>query len=150
MDMLREICSELETILDHVESDCQVIIHGLNNLGNYASSYAVSRLVRKLQILGSWIIVLVERLYKEHKGHGHVCVFLTERDGITVHWVENKRIVADKSWFASFGETVLSLEEAIDLICHLMKEVGSNDWYQVVDWLGRYGKSPGLDFDKLP
>jgi len=150
MEMLKEICSEVEKVLDHVENDCQVIIHSLNDFGNYVSSYAAWRLGRKLQILGSWIIVLVEGLYKEHKGKGYVCVFLTQKEGITVHWVETKKIVADKSWFEAYGSKVLSPEEAIGIICEMVDEIVSNNWVKVMEWLNKYGKSPGLDFSKFP
>ena len=150
MSALSDACQELRQVLAKVEGQCQVVLESIGLFNDHASSYALVRLSRKLAILGYWIIGLTKQLYEEHKGDGYVCVFLTKRDGITVHWVEDKKIVADKSWFASFGSTVLSVEGAIDIICQLIKELGSNNWPKVVDWLSMYGKSPGLDFSKLP
>lgn len=147
---LNDACHELRLVLAQIEGECQDTRDHLNEFEKYAGSYAINRLIRKLAILSYWIIGKTKRQYEEHRGHGYVCVFLTERDGITVYWVEDEKIVADKSWFASFGSTVLSVEEAIDIICQLIKELGSNNWPRVIDWLSKYGKSPGLNFDKLP
>ena len=83
------------------------------------------------------------------QGKGYVCVFLTQKEGITVHWVENKEIVADKSWFEAYGSKVLSPDEAIFIICEMVDEIVSNNWVKVMEWLNKYGKSPGLDFDKF-
>ena len=149
MSALSSACQELRQVLAKVEGRCQVILESISEFNDHAGSYLLVRLSRKLTILGRWIIGLTKRFYEEHKGSGYVCVFLTERDGITVHWIENKEIVADKAWFASQGSTVLSVEEAIDTICQLINDLGSNNWVKVVDWLKIYGKSPGLDFSKF-
>ena len=150
MSVLTGTCQELRQALAKVEGQCQVALESISEFNDHAGSYLLVRLSRKLTILGYWIIGLTERLKKEHKGGGYVCVFLTERDGITVHWIENEKIVADKAWFASRGSTVLSVEKAIDTVCQLINDLGSNDWGKVVEWLKVYGKSPGLDFSKFP
>lgn len=150
MSVLSGKCQELRQVLAKVEGQCQVMLEDISEFDNHAGSYALIRISRKLAILGYWIIALTKRLYEEHKGGGYVCVFFTERDGITVHWIQNKEIVADKAWFASHGSTVLSVEKAIDTICQLINDLGSNNWIKVVEWLKIHGKSPGLDFSKFP
>lgn len=149
MSALSDACQELRQVLAKVEGQCQVVLESIGEFNDHASSYALVRLSRKLAILGYWIIGLTKRLYEEHKGGGYVCVFLTESNGVTVHWIENEEIVADKAWFASQGSTVLSVDEAINTIVQLTNELALNHWAKVVHWLNRYGKSPGLDFSKF-
>ena len=150
MSELSCTCQELRQVLDKVEGQSQTAVESIGEFNDRAGSYLLVRLSRKLAILGYWTIGLAKRLYEEHKGSGYVCVFLTERDGITVHWIENKEIVADKAWFASHGSIVLSVEEAISTIGQLINDLGLNNWVKVVEWLKIYGKSPGLDFSKFP
>ena len=150
MSVLSGTCQELRQALAKVEGQCQVALESIGESNDRAGSYLLVRLSRKLAILGYWTIGLAKRLYEEHKGSGYVCVFLTERDGITVHWIENKEIVADKAWFAFHGSIVLSVEEAISTIGQLINDLGLNNWVKVVEWLKIYGKSPGLDFSKFP
>lgn len=150
MSALSSTCQELQQILAKVEGQCQVALESISEFDDYAASYLLVRLSRKLAILGGWTIGLTKRVYEEHKCGGHVCVFLTEHSGITVHWIENEEIVADKAWVESQGLTVLSVEEAINTIGQLINDLGSNDWVKVVEWLKTYGKSPGLDFSNFP
>ena len=150
MSVLSGTCQELRQVLAKVEGQCQVALESIGEFNDRAGSYLLVRLSRKLAILGYWTIGLAKRLYEGHIGSGYVCVFLTERDGITVHWIENKEIVADKAWFASHGSIVLSVEEAISTIGQLINDLGLNNWVKVVEWLKIYGKSPGLDFSKFP
>jgi hypothetical protein len=147
---LSDVCRELQQVLAKVEGQCQVALESIGEFNDHVGSYLLVRLSRKLAILGYWTIELTKRLYEEHKGSGYVCVFLTEHNGITVHWIENEEIVADKAWFASHGSTVISVEKAIDTICQFINDLGSNNWVKVVEWLKTYGKSPGLDFSKFP
>ena len=149
MGELRESCHKLENVLDQVEAKCGVFITDLKDFNNYVASYALYRLCRKLQIIASWITVCVERLYEEHNGEGHVCVFLTQKAGVTVHWVETREIVADKAYYQAYGSIVLSPEEAIVIIAQLIDGLVLNNWAEAIDWLNKYGKSPGLDFDKF-
>ena len=150
MSVLSGTCQELRQVLAKVEGQCQVALESISEFNDHAGSYLLVKLSRKLAILGYRTIGLAKRLYEEHKGSGYVCVFLTERDGITVHWIENKEIVADKAWFASHGSIVLSVEEAISTIGQLINDLGLNNRVKVVEWLKIYGKSPGLDFSKFP
>ena len=150
MSELSCTCQELRQVLVELEGQCHEVLGSIGEFNDHATSYLPVKISRKLAILGYWIIGLAKRLYEEHKGSGYVCVFLTERDGITVHWIENKEIVADKAWFASHGSIVLSVEEAISTIGQLINDLGLNNWVKVVEWLKIYGKSPGLDFSKFP
>lgn len=149
MEPLKETCGELEKVLSHIENDCQAILASLNEFDCYVGSYAVAGLTRKLQILSCWIIALAESLYKEHKGQGYVCVFLSEARGINILWVEREEIVADKAYFEAYGSKVLSVEEATEIIIDLLNELASGNWAKVVDWVNKYGNSPGLDFNKF-
>ena len=150
MSLLKDTCYELEQTLTLAEVECQVIIGCLNEFENYAGLYVIGRLLTRLTILAQWVTTETVRLYKEHQGKGYVCVFLTQRYGVAAYWVEDEKLVADKAYFASFGSTVTSPEVVMEVIRQLIECLHSNDWSTVVDWLNRYGKSPGLDFDKLP
>jgi len=150
MKTLGESCHELEKVLSCIEDDCQLILTSLDKFEGYVGSYAIGRLIRKLTILGAWIIAQAESLYEQHNGQGYVCVFLSEARGMNVLWIETEEIVANKARFASYGSTVLSVEKAIDTICQLISDLGSNNWVKVVEWLKIYGKSPGLDFSNFP
>ena len=132
-----------------MEDHCQVILTELNEFEEYVASYAIRRLVRKLTVLAWWVITMAERLYKEHSFQGYVCVFLSERNGLAVHWVETEEIVANKAFFEAGGSKVLSLEEVNYIVAKMTKELGDGNWAKVMDWLNRHGKSPGLDFNKF-
>jgi len=149
MTALDDVYHEMAQSLLELEEACLTILRDLAKFESYAGSYAANRILRKLSTLGLWIVDITKSLYKEHQGSGYVCVFLREQDGIKVHWVENREIVADKSWYASGGSTVLSPQEAIDIIRQLIEDLQSNNWVDVVEWLNMYGKSPGLDFNKF-
>lgn len=149
METFEENCNELERVLSGVEDHCQAILTDLNEFEEYAASYTIRRLVRKLTILAFWVIATTEQLYKEHSFQGYVCVFLSERNGLAAHWVETEEIVANKAFFEAGGSKVFSLEEANNIIAEMIKELGAGNWVKVVDWMNRYGKSPGLDFNKF-
>ncbi|MBA7505955.1 hypothetical protein ES706_04635 [subsurface metagenome] len=150
METLNESCRELKQVLGHVEHWCQIILTGLTEFEEYMTTYAAERLRRKLDILGSWVNALAELRYKEHENQGYVCVFLSEANGFSVYWVKEKAIVADKAYYAQNGSKVLSVEEASSLIDGIMGQLGSGNWVEVVDWVKKYAKSPGLDFNKYP
>ena len=95
MVTLDESCRELKQVLSHAEHCCQIILTTLSEFEGYLVSYAAGRLRLKLDILGSWINALAELRYKEHGNQGYVCVFLSEANGLNVHWVKEKEIVAD-------------------------------------------------------
>lgn len=149
MKTLGESCHALEKVLSCIGDDCQLILTSLDRFESCVCSYAIGRLIRKLRILGAWMIAQAESLYEQHKSQGYVCVFLSEARGINVLWVEKGEIVADKAYFEAYGSKVLSLEEATEIIIDLLNELASGNWATVVDWVNRYGKSPGLDFDKF-
>jgi len=148
METLNESCCELKQVLECVEHGCQLILTNLNELEEYLSTYATGRLRRKLDILGSWINALAELRYKEHENRGYVCVFLSEANGFNVYWVKEKAIVADKAYYAQNGSTVLSVEEATGIILNMMNNLASGNWAEVLDWVKKYAKFPGLDFSK--
>jgi len=146
---LKDSCQELQQRLAQVEGQCQDISNILLEFEDHVSLHIASRLNRKLRIPATWIIVRAEALYEEHEGEGHVCVFFSKREGITLHWVERKEIVADRAWFVSYGLKVVSVPEAADTIAEMADELASDNWAKVVGWLSNYGKSPGLDFTKF-
>ena len=148
METLNESCRELKQVLGLVEHCCQLILANLNEFEEYLATYAAGRLRRKLDILGSWVNTLAELRYKEHENLGYVCVFLSEANGFSVYWVKEKAIVADKAYYAQTGSKVLSIEEATGIILNMMNNLASGNWAEVVDWVKKYAKSPGLDFNK--
>jgi hypothetical protein len=66
MKTLGESCHELEKVLSCIEDDCQLILTSLDKFEGYVGSYAIGRLIRKLTILGAWIIAQAESLYEQH------------------------------------------------------------------------------------
>lgn len=149
MGILAETCQELKQTLADIENQCQIILDNVQQFDKRVSSYARERLVRKLSILGNWIIVCEKHLYEIHGGEGYVCVFQSEANGFGVHWVKEEEIVADKAYYKQTGSTVLIVEEATRIILNMMNELASGNWATVVDWVYKYGKSPGLDFSKI-
>ncbi|MBA7701458.1 hypothetical protein ES703_110196 [subsurface metagenome] len=148
METIEESCRELKQVLGHVEHGCQIILTNLNEFEQYLATYAAGCLRRKLDILGSWINALAELRYKEHENQGYVCVFLSEANGFNVHWVKEEEIVADKAYYERTGSKVLSVEEATGIIIDMMNNLTSGNWAEVLDWVKKYAKSPGLDFSK--
>lgn len=149
MGVLENTCHELEQDLAKVKDRCQAMLTNLEQFDNMVSSYALAGLSHRLRILGYWIIAVAKSLYKEHEGRGYVCVFLTGAKGITIHWVETEEIVADKEWFEAGGSEVLSVEEATDIIIDMLNELAPGNWAKVVDWVKKYGRSRGLDFNRF-
>ncbi len=145
MKRLEDACTELKGRLSEVEAECQSILASLSEFEGYTDLYVISRLANKLRILDQWVLSETKRLHGEHQGKGHVCFFLTERDGLTAHWVNNEKVVADKAMLASsYGITVTYKEVDLEVIHQLGEHLKSNDWPTVVDWLRKYEKSPGL------
>ena len=75
-------------------------------------------------------------------------MFLSEANGFGVHWVKEEKIVADKDYYKQSGSTVLTIEEATGIIINMMNELVSGNWAEVLAWVKKYAKSPGLDFSK--
>ena len=148
METLDGSCRELKKVLGHVEHGCQIILTNLNEFEEYLTSYATGCIRYKLDILGNWINALAELRYKEHENRGYVCVFLSEANGFNVHWVKEEEIVADKAYYEQTGSKVLSVEEATGIILNMMNNLASGNWAEVLDWVKKYAKSPGLDFSK--
>jgi hypothetical protein len=111
--------------------------------------YPATKLSRRLLGLATWIAASAVSLYDQHGGEGHVCVFLSAAEGTTLHWIENEKIVADRAGFQSRGFTVLSAPEVMDLIDDVFHESTTGGWEKAVEWLNKYGKSPGVDFSRL-
>ena len=149
METLNESCRELKQVLGHVEHCCQIILTNLNEFEEYLATYAAGRLRWRLDILGSQVNALAELRYKEHENQGYVCVFLKETNGFNVYWVKEEAIVADKAYYAQNGSKVLSVEEATDIIIDMINNLASGNWAEVLDWVKKYAKSPGLDFSKI-
>ena len=148
METIEETCRVLKQVLRHLGHCCQLILTNLNESEEYLATYAAGCLRRKLDILGSWVNALAELRYKEHENRGYVCVFLSEANGFNVYWVKEKAIVADKAYYAQTGSKVLSVEEATGIILNMLNNLASGNWTEVLDWVKKYAKSPGLDFSK--
>jgi len=148
MGILADTCRELKQTLGDMESQCQSILDDVEQFDKHVNSYARERLTRKLSILGNWIIVCEKHLYEIHGGEGYVCVFLSEANGFGVNWVKEEEIVADKAWYQRCGSTVLCVKEATHIIIHMLNELASGNWAEVLDWVKKYAKSPGLVFSK--
>ena len=58
-------------------------------------------------------------------------------------------MVADKAYYEAGGSMVCSVEEASSIINGMMGQLASGNWAEVLDWMKKYAKSPGLDFSKI-
>jgi len=148
--MIEKSCTELEQVLTHVEEHCRIIINCLEEFNRYVGQYGQDRLTSKLLILACWIAAGAKSLYEKHQDQGYVAVLLNMSEGTNVYWVSDERVVADKAFYRAGGSIVLSVDELSELAFSLIRELVSGSWAKVVDWLNKYGKSQGLDFDKLP
>lgn len=97
-------------------------------------------------ILGFWINGQVARLYEEHGLTGHVVVAISERDGVTCCWMQSPLV--DRGGLAAQGTTVLEIDEFVAGITRLARDLHEGKWVEAADWLKKYGRSPGLDFEK--
>ena len=148
MQHLIDRCHEFRQSLARLGGICQRIQDNVEQFDNIMESYAFQRLFRRLYLLSGWILAYAKSLYIQHQGQGYVCVFLKETNGFSVYWVKEEKIVADKAYYAQNGSKVLSVEEASSLIDGIMGQLGSGNWAEVVDWVKKYAKSPGLVLSK--
>ena len=149
MATLNDVCQGMHQTLAHIQVRCDALGSSLAAFEDHVSMYPATKLSHRLLGLATWIAASTVSLYDQHGGEGHVCVFLSAGEGTTLHWVENEKIVADRAHFQSRGFTVLSPPEVMDLITDMIHESTSGGWEKVVEWLNKYGKSPGVDFSKV-
>lgn len=149
MQQLADSCHEFRQSLARLDGICQGIRDNVEQFDSVTESYAFKKLFRRLYILSGWILACAKSLYIQHQGQGYVSVFLREGRGITILWVENEELVADKAHYEAGGSTVFSVEEATSIINGMMSQLGSGNWAEVVDWVYKYGRSPGLDFSRI-
>ena len=147
---LQNGCDDLVQVLNRVEARCRGVLACVEMFDGYVGSYLTNRLLRRLAILAIWIKSGTDLLYRDHGGQGYVRVFLAESDGVIVDWVEMAELMADKSWYRSWGYTVLSVVDFLGILGVLVDELAAGNWEKVVRWLNTYGRSPGLDFDRFP
>lgn len=133
-----------------MQDTCRTRLASLDRFENYVNTCLVARLAHRLVVLTWWVGWKAELLSREHKGEGYVCLFLSEKEGLFAYWVEKPELVANKAGFQASGYTVLSQTEFIDIVMAMNQEWSSGNWANVVDWMNRYGKSPGLDFNRFP
>ena len=148
IETLQSGCDDLVQVLSRVEARCRDVLACVEMFDGYVGSHLRNRLLRRLAILAIWTKSRTELLYRDHRGQGHVTVFLTERDGVITEWVETERLVADRSWYASRGVTVVTVAEFIGILGVLVEELAAGNWEKVVMWLNTYGRSPSLDFEE--
>jgi len=148
MQRLADSCHEVRQSLARLDGICRRIQDNLAQFDEAIESYAFKKLFRRLYFLSGWILNRAKSLYIQHQGQGYVCVFISESNGLDVYWVKEKEIVADKAYYEQYGLLVYSVEEASGIINGMMGQLGSGNWAEVVDWVKKYGKSPGLDFGK--
>ena len=149
MQHLADSCHEFRQSLVRLYGICQRIQDNMEQFDKVIESYAFEKLTRRLYILSSWILAWAKSLYIEHQGQGYVTVFLREGRGITILWVETEDLVSDKAYYEAGGSMVFSVDEATSIINGMMSQLGPGNWAEVVDWVYKYGRSPGLDFSKI-
>jgi len=147
---LHDVCQGMHDTLGHVLVQSQALDASVSEFEDRANLYHATALCDRLQVLTARICASTVLLYGKHGGKGHVCVFLLEAVGIMFHWVANGEIVADKDWFQARGRTVLSVGEVMALIKDMIDESTIGSWEKAVEWLNKYGKSPRVDFSRIP
>jgi len=145
MGSLQAGCSHVEQILDDMRLHCEARISRLDLFDIYVTKTIGLTLMCKLEILLLYITACRQVLVEHHGGKGEIAVFMSTHNGITLQWVEDPRLVADRDFFAQYGFTVMPYEEAFTLILRKINDGLSGNWLPALEWLCTYGKSPGLD-----
>ena len=143
MTALTDACREFEQVLHGVLSECQLVSLELDQL-NGCTRKAAERLKIRLMGIGNEIIRSEESLYMQHGSKGHVFLFMGANGGLSMHWVENEDIVADRYGFRYAGLTVVSINEVANIIVDLLEKVDLGNCVEVVVWINKYGCQPFL------
>lgn len=135
----------MEQVLDDMAVKCEAYISKLDIFDAYVTNCMGMTLMAKLAILLLYIAAWKQMLEEQHGTQGEIAVFIRADQGVTLRWVEDPRLVADRGFFKQFGYTVMPFEEAFTLIVHKMNDALSGNWLPVLEWFHAYGNSPGLD-----
>ena len=130
-------CSGLEQMLQDVSSECRSFSLELKKL-NQCTSEAAEQLKLVLTGIVSEIKRLEKSLYLQHGGIGYVFLFMGINDGMTMHWVARKDIVADKYRFRNEGWTVVSVREVLNIIVELLEKLDSGNLAEAIRWINNY------------
>ena len=145
MESVSAGCAQVEAILDEMSHRCQAYISRLDIFDMWVTQCMWRTLMAKLGFLamniGAWKQVLEE----QHSGKGEIVVFMSNQKGITLWWVEDPRLVADRDWYKQCGYTVMSFDEVLRLITQKISDALSGHWLPVLEWLQTYGNISGLD-----
>ena len=145
VESLRAGCAQVEQVLDDLRLDCEGFISRLDIFDAYVTNCMGLALMWKLGILLLYIAAWRQVLQEHHGGKGEIAVFVSSHQGITVQWVEDPRVVADRDFFTQYGFTVMPCEEAFVLILRKMNDALSGNWMPALEWFRTYGRSRGLD-----
>ncbi len=139
MGMLSDVCHELTGRLSVASVEARVMLENLDKFNEHVGSFAAGRLNYRLRMIQIYIMAQVGYLHVVHQGQGHICVLLSEVEGLTILWVRSRSLVPDKVSSAAYGYRVLSAEETDNTISQVISDVSGN-WARAVDWLSHYGK----------
>jgi len=142
---LRAGLAHVEQVLDDLRLNCEACISRLDILDAWVANCMGLTLMAKLGILLLYIATWRQALEEQHGSQGEIAVFIRADQGVTLWWVEDPRLVADRGFFKEFGHTVMPFEEAFTFIVHKMNDALSGNWLPVLEWLNAYGKSRRLD-----
>ena len=145
MESLRADCAQVEQVLDDLRLNCEACISRLDLFDAWVTNCITQTLIGKLGTLLLYIATWRQVLDERHSGQGEIAVFMNANQGITLEWVQDPKLVADRGFFTQFGFTVMAYEEAFTLILRKMNDALSGNWLPALEWFHTYGKSPGLD-----
>ncbi len=148
MESLHDSCVHLQAVLSSIDDFCQTMLNRMDVFEQYIQKYAVLELTARLRLLAMEIDARKEAIYQSWCRMGYVLILMDDREGIRPHWVVNRDLVADRAYYAACGLTVLSLEEALEIITQKINEALAGNWASALDWYQRYGRPPWLNVDE--
>ena len=145
VDSLRAGCAQVGQVVDDLRLDCEACISRLDDFDTWVTNWMWLTLAAKLQILLLYIETWRRLLQEQHGDQGEIAVFMKANQGISLQWVHDPRLVANRGSFTKYGFTVMTCEEASTFILRKINDDLPDNWLPVLEWFNAYAKGPGLD-----
>lgn len=143
MKTVANTCRKLKQLLNDVSSECRSFSLELKKF-NYCMNEGTEQLKSVLMGIINEISHSEESLYLQHDGIGYVFLFTRINDGMTMHWVGRKDIVADRYRFRNEGWTVVSISEVLNTIAGLLEKLDLGNLAEAITWINYYRTQPLL------
>ncbi len=130
-------CCKFEELLHDVSNECRSFSLELKKL-NQCTSEGAEQLKLVLTGIVNEIKRSEESLYLQHDGIGYVFLITGINDGMTMHWVTRKDIVADKHVFQDNGRTIVPISEVLNIIAGLLDNLALGNLAEAITWINNY------------